>query len=416
MREFFLKTGPMLSKTYITREISRNENLRSYQILDTPSDENFNNITKLAASICKTPVAAITFLEEERQWIKSCVGLDMVETPRKDSFCAHAVEMDEVMVVEDPELDERFRNNPYVAGEPFVRFYAGAQIKTAEGFKVGSLCVVDFEKRTLTSEQRESLELLAAQVSELLSLRKLNLELNEAQKMLQEQQDLLINKARHQTIGELVGGVCHQINNPLAIIVGRSMILRSQLKNIPDNTELLKELDVIDQTSHRVSGILKALRTYSRDLGQEISSADLNDSIEDALTLLKSKIHQFKVDVEFQRSEKVFLQMNRNQIGQVILDLLSNSLEAMEDCGQRILKISLSQNDTHISLDISDTGSGMTEEERVKIFEPFFSTKPRHFGVGLSNARNFVRQHGGELRLVSLKNPTIFRVKLPKSA
>lgn len=416
MSEFFLRQVIMLSKTYKDSEYLRIENLSSYHIVDTPPDENFNNITKLAASICKTPIAAITFLEKERQWIKSCVGVQMVETPRNDSFCTHAIELDDLLVVEDTHADDRFRNNPYVTGSPHIRFYAGAQIRTFEGFNVGSLCVIDYEKRTLSPEQKESLQILAAQVSELLSLRKMNFELNEAQRILREQQDLLINKARHQTIGELAGGVCHQINNPLAIIVGRSMILRSQLKSIPNNSEFLKELDVIDQTSHRVSGILKALRTYSKDMGHEITRANLNDVVEDALTLLRSKINQMKVDVSFEKGSEVFLQMNKNQIGQVVLDILSNSLEAMESSPEKNLKISVYEKDSSVMMDISDSGEGLSEKDCLKIFEPFFSTKPRHFGVGLSNARGFIRQHGGELQVVSPKNPTIFRVKLPKIA
>lgn len=406
----------MLSKTYKDSEFLRNENLSSYHILDTPSDDNFNNITKLAASICKTPIAAITFLEKERQWIKSCVGIQMVQTPRQDSFCTYAIELDDVLVVEDTHADDRFRNNPYVTGAPHIRFYAGAQIRTSEGYNVGSLCVIDYEKRILSPEQIDSLKLLASQVSELLRLWKMNFELNEAQRMLQEQQELLVNKARHQTIGELAGGICHQINNPLAIIVGRSMILRSQLKSIPNHSEFLKELDVIDQTSHRVSGILKALRTYSKDLGHEIVRASLHDVIEDALTLLRSKINQLNVDVSFEKGSEVFLQMNKNQIGQVVLDLLSNSMEAMEGCQDKNLRISVNENETDVTMDIVDSGEGLSERDRLKIFEPFFSTKPRHFGVGLSNARGFIRQHGGEIRLVSPKNPTIFRVNLPKSA
>lgn len=406
----------MLSKTYNNEEErERNENLRSYHILDTPSDENFNNITKLAASVCKAPVAVISFIEEERQWIKSCVGVKMIETLRKDSFCTHAIELDDLLVVEDTHSDERFRNNPFVTGEPHIRFYAGAQIRTTEGFKVGSLCVVDYQKRILSPEQKEALKILASQVSELLSLKKMNFELKEAQKALQEQQELLIQKARHQTIGELAGGVCHQINNPLAIIVGRSMILRSQLKTIPENSEFLKELDIIDQTSHRVSGILKALRTYSKDLGHEITQSSFQDAIEDALTLLRTKINQLNVKVTFGRGDNLTLEMNKNQIGQVIFNLLSNSLEAMESSPVKELEISVFENETDVMMDITDTGKGIEESDRFKIFEPFFSTKPRHFGVGLSNAISFIRQHGGELKVIRPNNPTTFRVKLPKN-
>lgn len=406
----------MILKNVSYDEEEKLENLRSYNIPDTGVEENYQNITKLAAAICQAPIALINLIDSDRQGFKS-MGLEGVpETPGNISFCTRAIEENDILIIEDASEDERFKHNPLVTGDPFIRFYAGAQIRTQEGSTLGTLCVIDQRPGKLSDQQKEALKILAQQVSDLLILRRVNSDLVSAKKALEEQQELLINKARHQTIGELAGGVCHQINNPLAIIVGRSMILRSQIKQrVPDNEDFLKELDVIDQTSKRVSGILKALRTYSREMGSDFSEANILEVIEDAMTLMRGKLISSKVELTFEGKGEIFLQMNKNQIGQVILDLVSNSIESMKDSSEKRILLKVEERINDVIITVEDTGEGISEDIRKKIFNPFFSTRPQHFGVGLSNARSLVLQHKGEIKVVSLKNPTVFEVKIPKS-
>ena len=406
-----------LAKKEILEEEERLENLRSYSILDTPFEESYQNLSFLASTICHAPLAFITFLDSERTWVKANVGMGKkIDVPRSVSFCTHAIKENDIFEVQDTHKDPRFCGHPSVTGGPKIRFYAGAQIKTVEGFNIGTICVIKTSPSKLSPEQKNSLRFLAKQVSDLLRLKKLNHELELSKKLLEERQDLLINKARHQTIGELAGGICHQINNPLAIIVGRSMILRSQLnKQVPDNGAFMKELDVIDQTSQRVSGILKALRTYSREMGEEFSEANLVEIIDDAITLMKGKLNTSGVELVFERKPEILLKMNKNQIGQVVLDLLSNSIDSMENSSDKKIVLKLEEREDSVVITFEDTGEGVPEEIRRKIFEPFFSTKPHHFGVGLSNARNFVLQHKGEINLLRMCNPTVFEVKIPKN-
>lgn len=385
-------------------------NLESYHILDTVPEVEFDRLTKLASYICGTPIALISLVDENRQWFKANTGLDGVqETPRNISFCTYAIQGSNVFEVQDAKLDDRFKDNPLVTGAPNIRFYAGAPLKTPEGRNIGTICVIDQKPNKLTPEQLEALDTLASQVIELLELRKANLRLA-------EQHQLLVNKARLQTIGELAGGVCHQINNPLAIIVGRSMILRSQIKDkLPGDSELLKELDVIDQTSQRVSGILKALRMYAKDFGNAITEHSFNEIVDNALTLIKGKLNSEKITLNYERGEEVRARMNKNQIAQVVLDLLNNSVEAMEGVETKEISVSVSTDDKCIHLLISDNGRGVRVEDSQKIFEPFYSTKSRHFGVGLSNAKNFMNQHKGKIQIISPKNPTQFQISLPRS-
>jgi GAF domain-containing protein len=134
-------------------ETKRLEALRRYKILDTPAEQEFDDLTFLAATICQTPIALVTFVDTDRQWFKSRVGLDVIETPREQAFCAHTILGSEVMVVEDATLDERFALNPLVTAAPHIRFYAGAPLIDGGGHGLGSLCVIDREPRTLTPQQ-----------------------------------------------------------------------------------------------------------------------------------------------------------------------------------------------------------------------------------------------------------------------
>lgn len=146
--------------------------LRQFKVLDTEPEEAFDAATRLAALICQTPIALITLVDADRQWFKSRVGFDDRETLRDVSFCAHAILQPGPLVVRDTQTDERFRDNPFVLKSPYIRFYAGAPLTTAEGYKLGTLCVLDTVPRMLFADQLTALELLSTQVMTLLDLRR----------------------------------------------------------------------------------------------------------------------------------------------------------------------------------------------------------------------------------------------------
>lgn len=150
-------------------EAQRLERLRRFGVLDTLPQEAFDHITALASAICDTPIALISLVDQDRQWFKSRVGLEAMQTPRELAFCAHAIlDPDQVMVVEDASRDARFHDNPLVASSPDIRFYAGAPIVTDEGHALGTVCVIDRRSRSLGESQRKSLQSLAKLVLSLL--------------------------------------------------------------------------------------------------------------------------------------------------------------------------------------------------------------------------------------------------------
>ena len=150
--------------------------LQKYAILDTEPEQAFDDLTQLASFVCKTPIALISLVDENRQWFKSKIGLDTSETPRDIAFCSTAIQQVDVMVVPDTMKDERFRNNPLVVSEPRIRFYAGAPLITEEGYALGTLCVVDHSPRELGADQKEALQALGRLVLAQLEFRR-NLQL-----------------------------------------------------------------------------------------------------------------------------------------------------------------------------------------------------------------------------------------------
>jgi GAF domain-containing protein len=161
-------------------EGARLEALRQYEILDTDPEESFNDLTRLAAYICKTPIALITLVDQHRQWFKARVGLSEKETHRDIAFCAHAILQDGPFIVRDALDDERFRTNPMVTAAPHIRFYAGSPLMSPEGFKIGTLCVIDSKPREITPEQGAALKILGNQVITQLDLRREMLSLQRA--------------------------------------------------------------------------------------------------------------------------------------------------------------------------------------------------------------------------------------------
>ena len=145
-------------------EQARLDVLFSLGILDTTAEDSFDELTQLAARLCNVPIALVSLIDSDRQWFKSRVGIEASETCRDTAFCAHAILEDGLMVVEDAWLDPRFRENPLVTGPPWIRFYAGAPLCTPDGFKMGTLCVIDRVARTLSDEQKTSLAILGQQV------------------------------------------------------------------------------------------------------------------------------------------------------------------------------------------------------------------------------------------------------------
>ena len=139
--------------------------LRRLKMMDTSHEAAYDDITRLAASMCDTPIALISLVDDKRQWFKSSVGLHATATPKEHGFCAHAIKTPaDVFVVPDASVDERFASNSLVTGDPHIRFYAGAPLVTSDGQALGTLCVIDIRPRVLSTDQLKELQFMAQQI------------------------------------------------------------------------------------------------------------------------------------------------------------------------------------------------------------------------------------------------------------
>jgi diguanylate cyclase (GGDEF)-like protein len=156
----------MLTPAIPANERQRLKALRDMKVLDTPPEERFDRVTRLARQVFGTPIALVSLVDENRQWFKSRQGLDAEETPRDISFCGHAILDDRIMVVNDATRDERFCDNPLVCGNPNIRFYAGYPLAAPDGSRVGTLCVIDEKPRQISHDQLRLLRELGRMIEE----------------------------------------------------------------------------------------------------------------------------------------------------------------------------------------------------------------------------------------------------------
>lgn len=150
-------------------EADRLNALRDLLLLDTSPEERYDRLARFAAEQLDVPIALLTLVDGQRQWFKSRIGLEVSETARDISFCGHAIMESEIFVVEDASRDPRFLDNPLVTGEPHIRFYAGAPLSAPSGHRIGTLCVIDTEPRTLRPVDLSILDALRCLANETLA-------------------------------------------------------------------------------------------------------------------------------------------------------------------------------------------------------------------------------------------------------
>jgi signal transduction histidine kinase/CheY-like chemotaxis protein len=439
-------------------EAQRLESLRFYQILDTEPEAVYDEITQLAAYICQCPIATISVIEKDRQWYKARLGMDLKETPREISFCAHTIVGQTPLVVEDTTLDARFADNPVVKNDPHVRFYAGVPLIDKEGCALGTLCVVDRQPRQLSKEQTVALEALARHVVTHLELRRalierrlaeeevrrLNAELEQrvsdrtaelkaANETLQKEmaeierlQRQMVQIQKMEAIGRLAGGIAHDFNNLLMVISGYCEIL---LLDQPEDSLQLENMREIQKAVRRGSSLTRQLLAFSRRQVVESKVFDLNATLDNMQGMLLRLIGaDIKCDV-FQAPDLPPIKADPSQIEQVIMNLVINAADAMPTGGDIVIETSalrldrplayeggeLEPNDYTV-LTVRDSGVGMGEEIKAHIFEPFFTTKPdgKGTGLGLATCHGITRQAGGHICCESQPgHGTTFRVYFP---
>ena len=335
-------------------EIARLAALYRYNILDTPQEQAFDDLTRLVADICGTPIAVINLIDRERQWFKSEIGLGVRETPLDISICAHAILQPGIFIVPDTTQDERFASNPLVTGKPGLRFYAGALLESSDGYPLGTLCVLDYQPRKLTENQQHALHTLARQAMAQLELR---VKIAEGQEM---------NERLRRAMAESH----HRIKNSFQMITSLIEIqLREDRTHIPQSEYQKLKLHV------------SALSSIHDLLTKEAKGADsfgylsLKESMANLIPLLQRTIGSRRIHAEV---EDALLPLKQGvSLALLVSELVSNAIKHAE--GEVQVRFRVSGRTLH--LEVRDDGVGFAAN-----FDPLASAN-----TGLELVESFAR-------------------------
>lgn len=377
----------------------------------------------MASSICGTPIAFVSLVDSDRQWLKSTTGFDLKETSRDVAFCAHTILQTDPLVVEDSLKDIRFFDNPLVS-EDSLRFYAGAPLIDAQGFALGTLCVVDNKPNHLTGSQLKSLQALSRQVVMLLELKisqkKLTLRLEEIKdyaRIIKEHEHQLVTTAKMSALGEIAAGLAHEINNPISIMISSAMVSSRELqKEHPNLTAINTQLKAIQETGLRASKIAHSLLSFSRDSPLDpLSPVRASGIVNTTLEFCRERLQKNNVELRLNLAEDSTVNCVSNEVSQVLLNLLNNSLDAISPLAEKWIEISLKKSSNEASISVTDSGREISPETLQKMFIPFYTTKEvgKGVGMGLSLSKTIMEKHGGSLVFEPREGFSSFVMKFP---
>lgn len=395
-------------------EAARLSALKGLEILDTPEEEMFDEITKLASMICDAPISLVSLIDETRQWFKSHHGLKARETPRSLAFCSHAILGDELFVIPNAKNDNRFKNNPLVNGEPNVIFYAGIPLALDDQIKLGTLCVIDNKPRELDDEQLQMLRLLGKQTVRLLQMRKdrdkLEIEKKSAERATAAKRDF-------------IAAISHDIRNPLNSLLGMSEMIKDQ--PIPESVHTYVEhiqnageviLNLVNDTIE-----LSRLEENASVLNNEWFNLSQCLAVYHNFFTQETKRKKIEFQLKNEISETVFLLSDKRKLEKIIWNLTANAVKFTHQ-GSVICHVFLeTKADEHATLiiQIKDTGPGISPEIKDRLFQKYNEFVPEGCeisgsGLGLSIVKLSLEEMDGDIQVNSvLGQGSSFQVKIP---
>ena len=391
-------------------EESRLQKLHAYNILDTPPEEPFERITRIVAETMGAPIAAVSLIDRDRQWMKARRGIDLAEVPRDLAFCAHAILSDQVLVVEDATQDVRFSANPLVSGSSAFRFYAGAPLRTPDGFNLGTLCVIDRRPRTLSPSHHQLLEDLARLTVDEMELR---IALQTAMKEAAEQAKLMMVK------DEFVSVVTHELRTPLTSIRGAlGMLHAGVLGALPEKATQAVTI------GHRNAIVLSQLIDDILDM-QKLEAGKLAFSFEPVetgplLTETCKDLRTFAADrqvtIETAIEASPVITCDPRRLRQALGNLMSNAVK-FSPPGATV-RAHLGRTQDTVRYSISDRGAGIPDDFRPHVFQKFTqaqgTSRPKGTGLGLAITKAIVDALDGAIHFESVpEKGTTFHVELP---
>ncbi len=390
-------------------EKQRQKAVEKYKLLDTLPEESYDNITALMSYICNTPISLITLLHKDRNFLKSHFGVPIKESPRRISFCGHAINAEPLItVIEDTRKDERFFNNPLVTEQQVV-FYAGAPLVDSNGFKLGTLCVYDHQPRQLSVQQMDALVILSKQVVNLFEQRLQNHELIKYQTKLKKRNENLKNFARV---------VSHDLKSPLSNIISLSEFLEEENKSILSE-ESLQYIEYLKASSNTLKQYVDGLLTfYDNDdvllrKQEYVNTKSLLRELETITNIDSNTSINLNTKVET-------LFINKSALIQILVNLVTNAIK-YNSKPKSVININLVETETRYKFEVEDNGNGIPEDYKTKVFE-LFSVVGRldkygnmGTGIGLATVKKIITELNGHITLTSvIDKGSVFTFVLPK--
>ncbi len=386
----------MEKPSFHKRESERIESLKSYFVLDTESEEEIDSLTQLASEICETPISLVSLIDEDRQWFKSKIGIDVNEASRDLAFCAHAInETDELLVIEDARIDKRFFDNPFVTNAPSVIFYAGVVLKSDQNLPLGTLCVIDHAPRKLSDKQIGSLKIISKQIMNLLNYKK----------SIRKQEELRVRLLqKNHELESFASIAAHDLKSPLSNIMSAATIFSETYASQLDTQGKLL-IDSIEKSGERLILLIDGLLKFSKidDVRLlEKSKVNLNEVITDFTTLIGNGGNL----IISLKSELNAIETYTILLDQILINLFTNSLKY---CDKKITEIELfvTENSSHYLFIVKDNGPGIDEKYQGKIFNLFQTASiqdqygNKGNGIGLATVKKIIEKLGGTIQVES---------------
>ena len=407
----------MLPPARPANEPARLAALADLGILDTPPEERFDRLTRLAQRIFGVPIALVSLIDADRQWFKSRQGLGATETPRDVSFCGHAILGDEPFVVQDARDDERFADNPLVTGAPNVTFYAGQPLKGPGGHKVGTLCLIAPEPRNFDGDEAQVLRDLAALVESELA----TVQLHEAHARLRTAQGELAARnaelaqaraeadAANAAKSDFLAGMSHELRTPLNAILGYSEMLVEDALDLGFGAAV-PDLQRINAAGKHLLGLLNDVLDLSKvEAGRMdacVSQIDVPRFLDEVAHMARSQVERAGNALVVEVGElPPVVRTDETRLRQILLNLLSNAGKFTKD---GTVTLRAAAEGAMLRIDVADTGIGMTAEQLSRLFQRFSqaeATTARDYGgtgLGLALSRAFAQLLGGDVDAVSV--------------
>lgn len=392
------------------KQASRLKQLEVRRILDTPREEIFDRITRLAAKTAVAPISLLTFVDGNRQWFKSSFGLPepwntQRETPLSHSFCQYVVADRQPLVVENANQHPLVRESKAIPDLNVVS-YLGVPLIDSEGSALGSLAVANTQPHAWSDSDVQSLKDFAAVTMIELELRTEVAQRSELEKQLRQSQKL-------EALGRLASGVAHDFNNMLFVIQGYASFVGER---VGSSAEGLGEIHELRSAVERASALTQQLLAFSRKQPLKKQRLLINHVIEGLQGMLKQALGG-RLELVLELAERLgVVEADRTQLEQVMMNLVLNARDASPRPGRIIVRTRsvTSGGVPYAELEVQDFGKGMDAETVYHIFEPFFTSKEKGVGLGLATVHGIVTQTGGRVVVESvLGHGSTFTVTLP---